>query len=106
MHLIVKAIYDESFSTNLLERTLRTCPKGLRKNIRELEFRVDPDVYLDFIGAIAARMGNMADQYLSGIVGDPSYAGIPVRSDPTVDSNCIELYHPNPVQHINLSDPV
>lgn len=106
MHLIIKAIYEEKFSTSLLERTLRACPKGLRKNMRELEFRVDPDGYLDYIGAIAARQGSLADQYISGLVGDPTYAGIPVRSDPTVDSNCIELYHPNPVQHINLSEPV
>ena len=69
-------------------------PVRLRRNLRVLEFRVHPDTYLDYIGLIAGRQGAMADQYLSGLVGNPTFAGVTVVSDPDININALELYHP------------
>ena len=102
MQLILKATFTTKLRTQHFEQTLRNIDKRLRGNLRILEFRVDPDTYLGYIGLIASRQGNMADQYLAGLVGDPTYGGVPLRSDVDVDANCIELYHPNPVVHVDL----
>lgn len=103
MRLLVKAKFDEAFSTKLLENTLRAAPASLRRNIRSLEFRVHPDNYLNYIGAIATRQGDMADRYLAGLVGDPTYGGVPVRAEPDVNIDCIELYHPDPVICVDVT---
>lgn len=105
MRLALKALYDEEFSPALFNRVLKATPKRLRTTLRAIEFRVDPDTYLDYINAIAARMGDAADQYLAGPIGNVTYAGVSLVQDDTVGINCIEVYHPDtvPCKRINIS---
>lgn len=76
-----------AFTTNVLERMLRSLPTKYRRNLRELRFFVGPNLWQDYIQSIASRQGAMADQYLSGLVGDPTYAGIPLRMSPFMPEN-------------------
>src|SRR5688572_21316675 len=67
-----------AFTTNTFETVLRSLPTKYRRNVRQLRFLVHPDVWMDYVQSIAARQGNMADQYLAGLVGDPTYGGVPI----------------------------
>ena len=71
-----------NFTTNTFETVLRSLPTKYRRNLRQLRFIVHPDTWMDYVQSIAARQGNMADQYLSGLVGDPTYGGIPIMASP------------------------
>ena len=71
-----------NFTTNSLETIIRSLPTKYRRNFRQLRFIVHPDTWMDYVQSIAARQGNMADQYLSGLVGDPTYGGIPMMASP------------------------
>ena len=71
-----------AFTTNSFETVLRAMPTKYRRNLRQLRFIVHPDTWMDYVQSIAARQGNMADQYLSGLVGDPTYGGIPIMASP------------------------
>ena len=71
-----------AFTTNSFETVLRKMPTKYRRNLRQLRFLVHPDTWMDYVQSIAARQGNMADQYLSGLVGDPTYGGIPIMASP------------------------
>ena len=71
-----------NFTTNSFETILRALPTKYRRNLRQLRFIVHPDTWMDYVQSIAARQGNMADQYLSGLVGDPTYGGIPIMASP------------------------
>lgn len=95
------------FTTATFERVLRALPTKYRRNLRELRFFVGPNTWLDYVQSIAARQGAMADQYLSGLVGDPTYGGIPLRMSPFMpedrddsgtgdnDESVIILTHPD-----------
>lgn len=91
-----------AFTTNTLEVMLRSLPTKYRRNHRQLRFVVHPDTWQDYVQSIAARQGNMADSYLSGMVSDPTYAGIPVVSSPFMpgigagaETGQIMLTHPD-----------
>lgn len=92
-----------AFTTNVFEEVLRAMPTKYRRNLRELRFFVGPNVWQDYIQSIASRQGAMADQYLSGLVGDPTYAGIPLRMSPFIpedggvgnNESTIFLTHPD-----------
>jgi len=71
-----------AFTTNTLESIVRALPTKYRRNFRQLRFIVHPDTWMDYVQSIASRQGNMADQYLSGLVGDPTYGGIPLMASP------------------------
>ena len=71
-----------AFTTNTFETVLRSLPTKYRRNLRQLRYIVHPDTWMDYVQSIAARQGNMADQYLSGLVGDPTYGGIPIMASP------------------------
>jgi HK97 family phage major capsid protein len=71
-----------AFTTNTFETIVRSLPTKYRRNFRQLRFIVHPDTWMDYVQSIASRQGNMADQYLSGLVGDPTYGGIPIMASP------------------------
>ena len=72
------------FTTATFERMLRAMPTKYRRNLRELRFIVGPNIWQDYVQSIASRQGAMADQYLSGLTGDPTYGGIPLRMSPFI----------------------
>lgn len=90
-----------AFTTDTFERTIRALDTKYRRNLRSLRFLVHPDLWMDYVQSIAARQGNMADQYLAGLVGDPTYGGIPVVASPfmpapgTGAAGQIMLTHPD-----------
>ena len=71
-----------NFTTDTLESILRGLPTKYRRNLSQLRYLVHPDTWMDYVQSIAARQGNMADQYLAGLVSDPTYGGIPLMSSP------------------------
>lgn len=71
-----------NFSRYIFEDMLRALPTKYRRNLRELRFFVGPNTWQDYVNSIADRQGTMADQYLAGLVGDPTYGGIPLRMSP------------------------
>jgi HK97 family phage major capsid protein len=76
------AFAGAGFTTDVLQQMLRAMPTRYRRNVRELRFFVGPNIWQDYVQSIAARQGAMADQYLAGLVGDPTYGGIPLRMSP------------------------
>ena len=71
-----------AFTNNVFEQMYRALPTKYRRNPRELRFLVGPNIWQDYVNSVAARQGAMADQFLSGLVGDPTYIGIPIRMSP------------------------
>lgn len=84
-----------AFTTDTLEQTVRQLDTKYRRNMRQLKFIVHPDRWMDYVQSIAARQGNMADQYLAGLVGDPTYGGIPLVQSPFMPVDQILLTHPD-----------
>ncbi len=84
-----------AFTTNTLETILRTMPTKYRRNLRDLRFIVSPDTWMDYVQSIASRQGNMADQALAGILGDPTYGGVPIMASPFMPSDTVLLTHPD-----------
>jgi HK97 family phage major capsid protein len=92
-----------NFDRYKLEDMLRALPTKYRRNVRELRFFVGPNTWQDYVNSIADRQGAMADQYLAGLVGDPTYGGIPMRMSPFMpeeggvgtDEATIILTHPD-----------
>lgn len=77
-----------AFTTDTLERMLRKMPTKYRVNKQKLRFFVPFDIESDYIQAIAARMGDMGDQFLSsGAATRPRYNGIPVVAIKGLPSN-------------------
>lgn len=74
-----------NFTRNVFNAMIRGLPPKYRRNLRQLRFYVGPNLWQDYIDSIAARQGNMADQFLAGLVADPMYGGIPVRGIPLVN---------------------
>lgn len=101
----VKDFNSAAFTTDVFEQMLRTLPTKYRKNKKELRLYVSPTVELDYIQTIAARMGDLGDQFLAGTAGTPQYGGIPVVSVPYMpdddsantytDNSRIMLTHPD-----------
>ena len=83
-----------AFTTDTLEQTIRALDTKYRRNMRTLRFIMHPDRWMDYVQSIAARQGNMADQYLAGLVGDPTYGGVPVMSSPFMPDDQIMLTNP------------
>ena len=94
MKLVVKSKHRGELKIDYFNSTLRAMPVRLRRNLRILEFRVHPDTYLEYIALIAGRQGAMADQYLAGLIGNPTFGGVPITGDPDANVNVLELYHP------------
>jgi len=84
-----------AFTTNTFETILRSLPTKYRRNVRQLKFLVHPDVWMDYVQSIAARQGNMADQYLAGLVGDPTYGGVPIMASPFMPIDQVLLSNPD-----------
>lgn len=84
-----------AFTTNTFETILRSLPTRYRRNVRQLKFLVHPDVWMDYVQSIAARQGNMADQYLAGLVGDPTYGGVPIMASPFMPVDQVLLSNPD-----------
>ena len=84
-----------AFTTNTFETILRSLPTKYRRNVRQLKFLVHPDVWMDYVQSIAARQGNMADQYLAGLVGDPTYGGVPIMASPFMPVDQVLLSNPD-----------
>lgn len=84
-----------SFSTDFFNTMLRTLPAKYRRNLRQLCFYVHPNTWQDYVDSIAARQGAMADQYLAGMVGDPTYGGASVISTPELPEGSALLTNPN-----------
>ena len=84
-----------AFTTNTFETILRSLPTKYRRNVRQLKFLVHPDVWMDYVQSIAARQGNMADQYLAGLVGDPTYGGVPIMASPFMPLDQVLLTNPD-----------
>ncbi len=84
-----------AFTTDTLERMVRGLDTKYRRNLRQLRFFVHPDRWMDYVQSIAARQGNMADQYLAGLVGDPTYGGIPLVASPFMPEDDLFLSHPD-----------
>lgn len=74
-----------NFTRNTFNQMVRALPPKYRRNLRQLRFYVGPNLWQDWVDSVAARQGNMADQYLAGLVADPTYGGIPIRGIPLVD---------------------
>lgn len=72
----------DAFDRYKLEDMLRALPTKYRRNVQQLRFYVGPNTWQDYVNSIADRQGAMADQYLAGLVGDPTYGGIPLRMSP------------------------
>lgn len=88
----------ETSITKALEAVLRSLPKDHRISLKRLRFIVHPDTRQDYVQSIAVRQGNMADQYLAGLVGDPLYVGIPVVPNRTVPKHLILLVNPDDLE--------
>ena len=82
------------FSTSVLEDALRSVPVKDRKDRRELIFLMSKSTYACYIGAIAGRLGSRADSYLLGMVGNATYAGIPVIESNELPDDIVEIYGP------------
>ena len=74
-----------NFTRNTFNQAIRALPPKYRRNLRALRFYVGPNLWQDWVDSVAARQGNMADQYLAGLVADPTYGGIPIRGIPLVN---------------------
>ena len=74
-----------NWTRNVFNQMVRALPAKYRRNAKQLRFYVGPNLWQDYIDSVAARQGNMADQYLAGLVADPTYGGIPVRGIPLVE---------------------
>lgn len=82
-------------TTNTFEQSLRFLDTKYRRNLRQLRFVLHPDRWMDYVQSIAARQGNMADQYLAGLVGNPTYGGVPLEACPFMPDDQILLTHPD-----------
>ena len=82
-------------TTNTFEQSLRQLDTKYRRNLRQLKFILHPDRWMDYVQSIAARQGNMADQYLAGLVGNPTYGGVPLEACPFMPVDQILLAHPD-----------
>lgn len=92
-----------NFTRNTFNQMIRALPPKYRRNLRQLRFYVGPNMWQDYVDSVAARQGNMADQYLAGLVADPTYGGIPIRGIPLVNEE-IEAAGRSLAGADNLSD--
>ena len=81
--------------TKMFEEVLRALPTKYRRNLRQLKFIVSPDMWMDYVMAIASRQGSMADQYLAGLVGSPTYGGVEVVASSFMPYGKFILTNPN-----------
>jgi hypothetical protein len=86
--------WNDPFTTNTFEQLVRELPTKYRRDVRKLRLIVHPDRWMDYVQSIAARQGNMADQYLAGLVGDPTYGGIALLQSFAMPDDKIMLAHP------------
>lgn len=70
------------FTTDVFHQMWKAMPTRYKANPRNLRFYVGPNVWSDYIDALAARMGDNADRFLTDYNMDPMYKGIPVRMIP------------------------
>jgi HK97 family phage major capsid protein len=88
------ALGGAAFTTGVFDAMLRSLKTKYRRNKRNLRFYVGPDIHDDFVQAIASRQGAMADQFLTGMLGDPTFGGIPIRMVPTMPDGTAILTDP------------
>lgn len=77
-----------------LERIVRAMPLQYRRNKEHLRLFMGTNAYMDLVQARAARLGDAADNYLSGKVTGVSYGGIPVVMSPYMPEGTILLSDP------------
>lgn len=72
-----------AFTTAVFERMLRALPTKYRGNKEKLAYFVSPNIESDYIQALAARMGDGADNFLTrGAATSPPYNGIQMITVP------------------------
>lgn len=87
-------VSNAPFSTDVLDAMVRAMPTKYARNLQNLRFYMGPNLRHDFVASIAARQGALADQFLTGLLGDPTFGGIPLRVVTTMPAGTIMLCDP------------
>lgn len=82
------------FTTDVLDAMVRAMPTKYSRDMTKLRFYMAPNLRHDFVASIASRQGAMADQFLTGLLGDPTFGGIPIRVVVSMPEGTIMLCDP------------